>query len=134
MKYMDLLCPGSIMLLPFLVIAITVDSAKVLSNHNRIEHYDREDLLLSYGGASNTEQLGAYRTCSRPGRVLLTMDDGPSANMNELLDIWDREGVPGIFFIIGKHLAKEDNPHWLRNRKLLLKAYRMGYEIGNKYL
>lgn len=93
------------------------------------EDYDREDLQLSYSGPPHTRQFGAYRTCRKPGQVLLSMDDGPSPNMNAVIDIWNKKKVPGVFFVLGRHLDKND-PHWLQNRKALKRAYSMGYEIG----
>jgi peptidoglycan/xylan/chitin deacetylase (PgdA/CDA1 family) len=37
--------------------------------------------------------------------VALTFDDGPSAWTASVLDVLDREGVPGTFFVVGRYVA-----------------------------
>ncbi len=54
--------------------------------------------------------------------VALTMDDGPSANTPEVLDILKDEGVKATFFVIGENIAgKED---------ILKREYDEGHEIA----
>lgn len=57
-------------------------------------------------------------------KIVLTFDDGPDPVYTpQILDILQREKVPGSFFVVGI-MAEQ-------NMGLILKEFKMGYEIGN---
>lgn len=57
-------------------------------------------------------------------KIVLTFDDGPDPVYTpQILDILQREKVPGSFFVVGI-MAEQ-------NMGLLLQEFKMGYEIGN---
>jgi peptidoglycan/xylan/chitin deacetylase (PgdA/CDA1 family) len=58
-------------------------------------------------------------------KVILTFDDGPSKRFGELLDYLIKNNQRAIFFCIGKNLEKA------QNKKLIIKAIRNGFLIGN---
>ncbi|MEO6894022.1 MAG: glycosyltransferase, partial [Ginsengibacter sp.] len=63
-------------------------------------------------------------TVGKGHKLILTFDDGPSAEWTpKILDILEREKVPGTFFVIGIN-AEQNIP-------LLQREYRDGFEIGN---
>ncbi|TWR30335.1 glycosyltransferase [Mucilaginibacter pallidiroseus] len=60
----------------------------------------------------------------KPGKVVLTFDDGPDPNYTpRILDILKREKVPASFFVVGTMVEK--------NIPLLKRIYEENYEIGN---
>ncbi|MDB5061141.1 MAG: glycosyl transferase family 2, partial [Mucilaginibacter sp.] len=60
----------------------------------------------------------------RPGKVVLTFDDGPDPDYTpRILDILKKEKVPASFFVIGSMVEK--------NIPILRRIYDEGYEIGN---
>ncbi|MBB6498566.1 glycosyltransferase [Pedobacter cryoconitis] len=57
-------------------------------------------------------------------KIVLTFDDGPDPVYTpQIIDILQREKVPGSFFVVGI-MAEQ-------NMGLLLKEFKLGYEIGN---
>lgn len=62
---------------------------------------------------------------SVPGRyVALTFDDGPSATLTpQVLDILNRHGARGTFFVVGQNAS--------RNPSILARAAAEGHEIGS---
>ena len=57
-------------------------------------------------------------------KIVLTFDDGPDPLYTpQIIDILQKNKVPGSFFVVGVMAEK--------NMGLLLKEYNMGYEIGN---
>lgn len=71
------------------------------------------------------EKTGEDTTDIGPGhKIILTFDDGPSDEFTpQILDILEKEKVPGTFFIVGLEAEK--------NLPILKRIYRDGYEIGN---
>jgi cellulose synthase/poly-beta-1,6-N-acetylglucosamine synthase-like glycosyltransferase/peptidoglycan/xylan/chitin deacetylase (PgdA/CDA1 family)/spore germination protein YaaH len=60
----------------------------------------------------------------RPGKVVLTFDDGPDPDFTpRILDILKKEKVPASFFVVGSMVEK--------NIPILRRIYDEGYEIGN---
>jgi cellulose synthase/poly-beta-1,6-N-acetylglucosamine synthase-like glycosyltransferase/peptidoglycan/xylan/chitin deacetylase (PgdA/CDA1 family) len=56
--------------------------------------------------------------------VALTFDDGPDPKWTpKVLDVLDRHGVKGTFFVIGSHV--------LAHKGVVQRAYREGHELGN---
>lgn len=63
-------------------------------------------------------------TSGRGHKLILTFDDGPSAEWTPaILDILEREKVPAAFFVVGMN-AEQNIP-------LLKREYKDGFEIGN---
>ena len=57
-------------------------------------------------------------------RIALTFDDGPSsASTAKILDLLEVNGAKATFFVIGRNIADHAD--------VMLRAYRMGCEIGN---
>ncbi len=57
-------------------------------------------------------------------KIALTFDDGPSREWTpQVLDLLSRYGVPGTFFMVGRHA--------LANRDLVRRAYREGHSRAN---
>ena len=69
--------------------------------------------------------MGIHRTCSQPGLIALTFDDGITPNSKHILEILEREQVKASFFIVGEMLLE-------RNRLPILKQiHEQGHFIGN---
>ena len=61
--------------------------------------------------------------------LCLSFDDGPNnipgdTTMNDMLDILEKHGVPGSFFLIGNKITEE-------NKKEILRAVELGCDIQN---
>lgn len=61
--------------------------------------------------------------------ICLSFDDGPNIQpgdntMNDMLDIMEKNNVPGSFFLIGNKITEE-------NKKVILRAVKMGCDIQN---
>ena len=57
-------------------------------------------------------------------KIILTFDDGPDPKWTpQILDILEKENVPGAFFVVGINAEK--------NIPILRREYLAGYEIGN---
>ena len=71
------------------------------------------------------EKSGEDTSDIGPGhKIILTFDDGPGDEYTpKILDILERENVPGTFFIVGLEAEK--------NLPVLKRIYRDGFEIGN---
>lgn len=52
------------------------------------------------------DAVGQYKSCSVPGTIAMTFDDGPSVNTPHVLDILARYNMKATFFIIGSNIAK----------------------------
>jgi peptidoglycan/xylan/chitin deacetylase (PgdA/CDA1 family) len=50
------------------------------------------------------DSVGQYKSCSVPGTIALTFDDGPSNYTNNILDILKKHNMKATFFIIGKKI------------------------------
>ncbi len=62
--------------------------------------------------------------CAQEACLALTFDDGPSSQVTpQILDILAKHHVQATFFIVGSHVAG--------NEELLRRMYRDGHEIGN---
>jgi len=75
--------------------------------------------------------VGIY-TCSIPGVIALTYDDGPYAWTSQLLDTLDSYGVKATFFITANNLEKGslDDPN-LPWAALLQRMYASGHQIAS---
>src|SRR5205814_1865558 len=73
----------------------------------------------------NVEWLGPVISRFKTDRneVWLTIDDGPTDDTTALLDLLDRHGVRGTFFVKGIHAAA--HPEWIR--EILAR----GHTVGN---
>lgn len=64
------------------------------------------------------------RLPEEPGKVLLTIDDGPHpAHTLVFLDLLDRHGIKAVFFLIGERAAAHP--------ELVREIIRRGHEVGN---
>jgi peptidoglycan/xylan/chitin deacetylase (PgdA/CDA1 family) len=66
------------------------------------------------------EQLGLK---TPPGKMMLTIDDGPSRHLKKILDILDQEGVQGRFFFIVGRIGPQD-------ADLVRRAEKQGHIVG----
>lgn len=74
--------------------------------------------------AGCTSRRGVFNNGSRGGkRVALTFDDGPSAYTPAVIEILDRYGAKGTFFVLGSQIRGHE--------KVLRKALEHGHEVGN---
>lgn len=83
-------------------------------------------MLCGCGGngqqAEPTDTKTAY---PEPDKIIaLTFDDGPDADMNDILDVFAEYGGNATFFLIGKKIDAETGEYVKR-------AYNEGHEIGN---
>ncbi|KAI5792582.1 hypothetical protein DFH27DRAFT_192877 [Peziza echinospora] len=71
-------------------------------------------------------------SCTTPGTVALTYDDGPYLYTSALLDILASNNVKATFFVVGNNLGKGaiDNPAypWAA---IIQRAYNSGHQIGS---
>lgn len=80
-------------------------------------------LFFSSNAFGFCEQI--VNTCTKPGLIALTFDDGVTKNYPELLDILDKLHVKATFFIEGQVAAAPSR------LPMLIDAYRRGHEVGN---
>ncbi|KAG9320828.1 hypothetical protein KVV02_000621 [Mortierella alpina] len=71
-------------------------------------------------------ESGVITTCSRPGVVALTFDDGPFEYTNALLDILKNKKVKATFFLNGDNVSKIKNYKAVVNR-----AYNENHQIAS---
>ena len=97
-------------------IKIEVDSAEQLISEQKFIQLPSGYVYEKSG--EDTSEIG-------PGhKIILTFDDGPGDEYTpKILDILERENVPGTFFIVGLEAEK--------NLPVLKRIYRDGFEIGN---
>ena len=57
--------------------------------------------LVDIGAFERNKAAGTSQASTWPTKVYLTFDDGPSANTEKILDILDKYGVKGNFFVVG---------------------------------
>lgn len=68
--------------------------------------------------------LEYYYSPKNDKKLALTFDDGPSSSITEqILNILERNNVPGTFFLIGQNIVN--------NKDLVNKIFQAGNEIGN---
>ncbi|CAG8750229.1 4801_t:CDS:2, partial [Cetraspora pellucida] len=65
---------------------------------------------------------GFITTCSKPGVVALTFDDGPGPYTNSLLDYLSSKQIKATFFVVG--ISIKEYP------ELLKKIFKEGHQIG----
>lgn len=76
----------------------------------------------------------AIRTCTVPGTVALTFDDGPNIYTNDLLDVLDKHNAKATFFITGNEMAKPhakgpmDKEPWA---PIIERMYKSGHQIAS---
>lgn len=58
-----------------------------------------------YGGP-RFDAVGQYKSCSVPGTVALTFDDGPNNNIPHILDVLKQYNMKATFFLIGYNIYK----------------------------
>ena len=56
------------------------------------------------------DSVGQYKSCSVPGTIALTFDDGPSENIANTLDILNQYNMKATFFLIGSNIYSNNNP------------------------
>lgn len=76
-------------------------------------------------GLTKHHSSGVHSSCSRPGLLALTFDDGVSKYYPELLDILDTMRVKATFFVVGETLLSP------MKRGFLQSAYDKGHLIAN---
>lgn len=69
--------------------------------------------------------LGVHSSCSRPGLLALTFDDGVSRYYPELLDLLDKKRVKATFFVVGETLLSP------MKRGFLQTTRERGHQIAN---
>ncbi|KAG9306052.1 hypothetical protein G9A89_020247 [Geosiphon pyriformis] len=80
-------------------------------------------LILTIG-CSASAQEGFIYSCSKPGTVALTFDDGPSGLTMGLLDILKEKNIKVTFFVLGVSLGTSIRQDTLKS------AYQAGHQIG----
>lgn len=68
-------------------------------------------------------------SCTVPGTLALSFDDGPWLYTSDLLDLLQREGVRATFFVCGRNMA-EDQLTGYGHPQLLRRMVRSGHQIG----
>src|SRR5262249_58001614 len=67
-----------------------------------------------------------YGNVSAGREILLTLDDGPHPRWTApLLDLLAKEGLKGVFFVLGKQVAAPGG------KTLVQRAYNEGHRIGS---
>jgi len=88
-------------------------------------------------GSSSNRRPGTGHTarviesCSVPGTIAITFDDGPAQYTNSLIDILERLGIHGTFFINGNNYvnAKEE-----QYQEIIRRIYRGGHQVASHTL
>ena len=71
------------------------------------------------------DSFGQILSCSVPGTIALTFDDGPwEENTEEIVNELDRLGWKGTFFVIGKNIYRKNG------KAVLAKIHRGGHQIA----
>lgn len=74
----------------------------------------------------------SLRTCSVPGKVALTFDDGPYIYTSDLLDLLKARGVKATFFIVGNNGGKgQINDPKTGYPALIRRMHKEGHQIGS---
>jgi len=81
--------------------------------------------MLASASAFSKTLWEASGSCTRPGQVVFTFDDGVSKNYPSLLDILDRESIRAGFFVVGSMAYST------RMRGMLADAHKRGHMIMN---
>lgn len=68
-------------------------------------------------------------SCTVPGTLALTFDDGPWRYTSDLVDLLEREGVRATFFVCGSNMA-EDQITGYGHPQLLRRMVTSGHQIG----
>ncbi|KAF9282276.1 hypothetical protein BGZ68_006087 [Mortierella alpina] len=71
-------------------------------------------------------ESGVIMTCSRPGMVAITFDDGPFLYTNQLLDILKAKKVKATFFLNG-----DNNGHIKDYEAVVKRAYKEKHQIAS---
>ncbi|WP_376697209.1 polysaccharide deacetylase family protein [Wenzhouxiangella sp. EGI_FJ10305] len=69
--------------------------------------------------------IDTFFTCTGDRAYALTFDDGPSANIPDLLEVLDKHGVKATFFVVGANLEKS------KSRQRLKAVHESGHSIAN---
>lgn len=74
----------------------------------------------------------SIRTCTVPGKVALTFDDGPYIYTSDLLDLLKTRGVKATFFIVGNNGGKgQINDPKTGYPALIQRMHKEGHQIGS---
>lgn len=68
-------------------------------------------------------------SCTVPGTLALSFDDGPWLYTSDLLDLLQREGVHATFFVCGRNMA-EDQLTGYGHPQLLRRMVTSGHQVG----
>ncbi|RMJ18957.1 hypothetical protein CDV36_001353 [Fusarium kuroshium] len=108
----------------------------------QLEYSDSCDTFFGPDGSSTEDiprpNLGnvpygsTIRTCTTPGMIALTFDDGPYTYTNQILDVLDEYDVKATFFVAGNnrgkgHIDDPSNP-WAA---MLRRMYSAGHHIAS---
>jgi peptidoglycan/xylan/chitin deacetylase (PgdA/CDA1 family) len=69
------------------------------------------------------DSVGQYKSCSVPGTIALTFDDGPSIYTSHILDVLKEHNMKATFFVIGKKIHD--------NHDIIQKIVDEGHQIGS---
>jgi peptidoglycan/xylan/chitin deacetylase (PgdA/CDA1 family) len=69
------------------------------------------------------DAIGQYKSCSVPGTIAITFDDGPSVYTSHILDVLKEHNMKATFFIIGKYISS--------NHALIQRIVDEGHQIGS---
>jgi len=70
-------------------------------------------------------------SCTVPGTIALTYDDGPWTFTNQLLDLLSTNGVKVTFFVTGNNLDKGSIDEVQQWRDVVARAYNDGHQIAS---
>lgn len=71
------------------------------------------------------------RSCTKPGTIALTFDDGPWKYTSQILDLLDELKVTATFFIAGHNKGKDGIDSAAGYREILKRMYNAGHQIGS---
>ncbi|KAG6009219.1 hypothetical protein E4U21_003072 [Claviceps maximensis] len=109
------------------------NDANTRSNNNRrIPPSGRDTSDLPRPHVGNVPYGPILTSCTQPGMVALTFDDGPFTFTNDLLDLLDGSNTKATFFITGNNLAKgridDASTPW---PSVLHRMHNAGHHIGS---
>lgn len=92
-----------------IIILFNFSNAQLTYNDQKQNCSARATANFCYGG-SRFDSIGQYKSCSVPGTMALTFDDGPSNNIPAILDTLRLYNMKATFFLIGFYIYSYSNP------------------------
>jgi len=96
-------------LLFHIILLFNFSNAQLTYNDQKQNCSARATANFCYGG-SRFDSVGQYKSCSVPGTMAITFDDGPSNNIPAILDTLKLYNMKATFFLIGFNIYSYSNP------------------------